>query len=417
MRKIVLDNKPIIFKNNDFQTIMIQVKFPFKRNSDEIALKSILPPMLNTVCNKYPNEREFFQTLQKLYINGCYCNSTTLIDYCSFNFNFVIPDTNHLGKDILEEQFKFFHELIYNPKHKNNKFYHDEFDREVKSLKIEIEKAFQDCNHYAAIKAEEAFDKDGLYSSSLYNHQEEIDLMNESNLYSFYLDKIYNNHPFIFVFGNVDKERISELCNKYLYRTKFDKTVINFPVHHFYDTDKAKYIEEKSSFTNSVYYSFYTVKDMKEKDTILLGTINGLLSSPSSRLLNKTLRDENELVYSCFSNNSNAFGVLNIVAYIQDKNIEIVREKIREVLNNLKDEEKILECLNSFKESFRILRIRKLDSKVALFKDAITDKLKIDYTDDYYYNELLKITPHDISKFVDRITLDTEYFLKEGSHE
>ena len=418
MKKIVLKNKPVVFNNKDFQTIMVQVKFPFKRDDNKLALKTMLPSMLHNVCNKYPTEKEFYQKQQELYINGCYCSSSVFVDYSSFTFTLAIPDVFSLGYDMLDEQFNFFSEVIYNPKVKNNKFTQEEFEKELNSIKVDIKRAEQDCYHYASIKAKEAFDNEGLYSASLYNHQDQLDEINEKKLYDYYLDVIYNNQPIVYVFGNIDQERINELCDKYIYRNHFKTKEIVIPINHYFPIhNESRFVLEESNFNNSVLYSFYTIKDMKEEDSILLGTINALLTSPSSRLLSKKLRDNHDLVYSCSAANSNTYGILSIVAYIQDKNLEIVRKKINEVIKSLKDEKMISEGLELLKEGFRISLIRQLDDKISLFRNSIVEDLGIDYTDDYYYKKLLKVTPHDISSFVDRINLDTEYFLKEGKHE
>ena len=55
---------------------------------------------------------------------------------------------------------------------------------------------------------------------------------------------------------------------------------------------------------NSLIAYFYKVKDMDYEKEIYLSIVNELLNSLSSRLLNKKLRDENDLVYSSYSTTS-----------------------------------------------------------------------------------------------------------------
>ena len=92
-------------------------------------------------------------------------------------------------------------------------------------------------------------------------------------------------------------------------------------------------------------------------------------------------------------------------------------EKIQEVLNDLKDTELISPLLDNIKERHRIALIRKLDDKTSLFQDAIYKDLKLDITEESYYKKLLKVTPLDVSTFIDRMVLDTIYYLEEGDHE
>ena len=58
-----------------------------------------------------------------------------------------------------------------------------------------------------------------------------------------------------------------------------------------------------------------------------------------------------------------------------------------------------------------------LDDKFALLSDFIVQDLGFDDTIEELYNKSLKVTAEDIAKFIDRLVLDTVYFLKEEEHE
>ncbi len=417
MRKIKRNSNPVLFQNSDFQTIQIKVYFPFKREEKDIAKVSLLPNMLHYMNMEYPTEREFNLEKQRLYILSCYCSYDVIVDESYFVFKFMIPDTYSLNKDLLEEQFKFISNVIYNPKIDNNHFDHDEFIREVKNIKVDIEKTLNDPGTYAVYKAKEIVDTDHYYSDSILNHQEQLDLVTEDNLYDFYLDKIYNNKPFIYVFGNVDNNRINDLCNKYLYRQKVEEKVFEIETKHYLPIDKYKYVHEKSDFRNSVFISVYKIKDMCEDDEVLLGVVQRLLSSQSTRYLSKVLRDQLDLVYSVSANSTARYAVLAITAFIHKNTVDLVKEKIHEVLNSLKDEEFISEGIENIKERNRVSLIRQLDNKVYLFSDKIIEETGISYTSHEHYDKLIKVSAKDISNFIDRLVLDTEYFLEEGEHE
>ena len=372
MKTIIRKTKPIIFQNNDFQTIQIKVFFPFKRDVENIAMMNLLPGMLHHQCSMYPTEREYSLQMQKLFILSCYCSSSTMIQDAYFSFNFMIPDVDSLGQDYLEEQFQFFSEMMYHPKTENNHFCQKEFLREVDNLKVEIDKAFKDCGTYAYIRAREVLDPEGEYSDTIYNHQEQIDQVTVQNLYQFYTDKILENDPLIYIFGNVDEKRMNDLCKKYFYRHSFSKKSFSVQTKRYLPIKK-KFddVVEKSSFHNSSYISFYKVRDMKEEDEIYLSAVQSLLSSQSSRILQKVLRTENDLVYSSTTMNSSSYGILGIITFIQKDNIQLVKEKIQDALDRLKDEDLVEECLNNIKERNRITLIRQLDDKVSLFTKTI----------------------------------------------
>ena len=152
---------------------------------------------------------------------------------------------------------------------------------------------------------------------------------------------------------------------------------------------------------------------MSFSDEILLSTLSDLLSSSTCRLLNKKLRDENDLVYGAYSINYNNFGVFGIVAFINRKNENVVKDKILEVLNDLKNEELVSLLLDKLKEKYRINLERNLDNKYYVFSEKIIDDLKIYDTSIDHYNKFINIKANDILNFLDRLVLDTIYFLEE----
>ena len=153
--KLIIKNEPIFFDNKDFQTIQIRILFPFHRKEKDIAKYNILPSLINPYCKKYPTEEEFAMIRDEYYILGCYCGSNTIGNVSYFSFNMTIPDSNTLKKDYLEEQFSILHEMIYNPKEKNNHFIKEDVEREINNLRNGIEKNLNDAESYAMIQSKE----------------------------------------------------------------------------------------------------------------------------------------------------------------------------------------------------------------------------------------------------------------------
>lgn len=418
MSKIPVSSKPLILNNNDFQTIQVKVIFPFEKDEEKIALSNILPSVINGVNNTYRTEEEFSIQYEKLYLLGMNMSRTVIGTTYAYIYSLVIPDTYSLNKDILDDQFKFFGDFIYNPKQDNNKFCDFETNREINNLRLEISDSLKNNRLYHSIRNKQILDDEGIISSTLFNHMEQVDEINTSNLYQLYLDTVYNNKPAIFVMGNVDNNEINKLCDKFLYRNKFKDYIYNAHLRYYLKPrDGVTEVVENSEFNNSIIAYNYKIKDMTKDDEIYLSIIRSLLSSSSSRILYKKLRDENDLVYSTAAEITSKFGLLTIYAAINDKNLDIVKEKILEAVSELKNKDVIDKGLTNIKEKERVGLLRLLDSKTSLFYDYIKDSLDLDYTSNEYYEMLVKITYQDIIKFVDRLVLDSIYYLKEKDYE
>lgn len=420
MKTLTLPTKPIFIKNENFQTILINIIFPYQEKEEELAKQALLPAMLVYMTEKYPTEEVFQKQLKENYILSYSARQITIGTTAAFNFHLEIPDKKTLKKDVIEKQVELFSEAIFHPKIENEGFDNFELKREKENLKLKIRNSEKSFKAYLSNQTAKLVDNEGIFSRNLKDHLSQIDEITPQNLYDYWKEKIKNNTPIIFIMGNIEEKEITPIIEKYF--IKYDKeyqTLETDYIHYLtpYRTTPQKITEEKE-FRDSAISLIYKVKDMKQEDNILLSLVHSLLTSLSSRLLNKKLRDEYNLIYSSEVTFFPNYGLLKITAYINPKNKDIVEEKIKEVLNSLKDENKITPLLEKIKERRRINLIRSLDNKYSIMNDNIFKTLKIDYTSEESYNLLKEKTAKDVAEFIDRLSLDTTYFLKESDkHE
>ncbi|MBQ3511963.1 MAG: insulinase family protein [Bacilli bacterium] len=414
-----IPKRPIIIKNEDFQTIIVRVMFPFYDEEEYLTKMTILPNLLMYMNNKYQTEDEFQKNRKKNYILSTTCNKMTVGTNMCLCFSLVIPDTDALGFDHLEEQFSFFSEMIYNPKIIDGGFDKNEVEREKKNLDMSIENAMKNLRPYQTVKGLELIDDEGILSASIENHREQLEDVNPQSMYELYNEIINAYHPAVFVFGNVDDNKINGLIDKYIYKKLSDKYVIEKRYNHFLKPLErdVNFVTEKKDFKDSSISFYYKIKDYVEDDFKKLSLVRGLLSSLSSRMLNKKLRDENDLVYSSKAVAYLRFGVFEITAYINKDNKDIVIEKIKEVMEDIKNPDNIREYLDNIKDRRRIALIKSLDDKFTLLNDAVLETLEVDKNMYDDYEDVLKITAEDVSKFSERLVLDTIYFIEEDEHE
>lgn len=417
--KLNVSKKPIIIQNSDFQTIIVRVMFPCFEDDNNIIKLTLLPNLLMYMNNKYPTEEEFNLNRKKNYILSMGCSKMVVGENACLCFSMVIPDVKNLGFDNLDSQFEFFREMIYNPKVVDQGLDPFEVEREKKNLLLGVENGMKKIKTYQAVKGLELIDDKGILSRSFFNHADLVHEVTPKNLYEFYLGIIKAYKPFVFVFGNCDEKRISNLVEKYILKDckgleDVDKKYNNFLTPA---SSKPKMVNEKSHFKDSTVSLYYKVKDMKEDDFNFLSLVKSLLTSQSSRMLNKKLRDENNLVYSSRAISYPGFGVLEITAYISKDNKDITIEKIKEVIEDIKNPEVIRDYLENIKERRRISLIKSLDDKFSLLNDQVLETLEIDKNMQDSYLEIKKITAEEVSSFTKRLVLDTVYFIEEGNHE
>lgn len=418
MKNINIDQDIYFLENKDFKTIQIRVLFPFEEKTDDLAKIALLPNMLTFMNEEYPTEEAFQLEKKRQLILGTGCFKSIIGTTGAFCFDLVIPDTSVVGEGLLEKQISFLEKMIYHPKITDGCFDNFEFEREKRNLELAINSSSKNMGSYLSFRLREIIDDYGILSREIMNHRYLIDEVTSKDLYEYYLDNIKNNNPVIFVMGNIDKNYISNLLGKYLLKKEFRKRNVIVNYNYFLGVrDKVINIEEKSIFKDSSLSFIYKVKDMSEDDFKYLSLLKALLSSLSSRLLGKKLRDECDLIYSSRVNLYMHYGVFEITVFINKNNKDLVKEKLIELINDLKNSELIAPLLENIKERRRINLLKDLDQKFLLFDDFIFNTLDISKTQEELYQEILEISAKDLALFVEKLVLDTIYFLEEEAHE
>ena len=59
MKTITISKNPIFIKNKNFQTILINVIYPYQEDEKDLAKQALLPVMLGYIAKKYPTEEAF----------------------------------------------------------------------------------------------------------------------------------------------------------------------------------------------------------------------------------------------------------------------------------------------------------------------------------------------------------------------
>ena len=417
MKEITITN-PTLIKNENFETIIISVIFPYQEKIEELAKQALLPAMLMYMNEEYPTEEEFQKALKENYIVDYFAKQITVGTSNSFAFYLVIPDKLTLKKDYIEKQISFLEKCLYHPKLINEEFDNFELDREKENLLIKLKNTDKSFHAYQTKKLHKLVDNEGIFSRSLYDHQELIEKLTSKELYKFYQEKIKNNHPLIFILGNIEKQTILPIIKKYFPTLKEQETLKTNYRHYlkpFRITPQE--ITEEKKFKDSSLSLVYKVENMKKEDTILLGLLKNILTSQSTRLLSKKLRDEYNLVYSSYTTFYPNFGIFEITAYINPLNKDLALEKILEVMNDIKQEKELRPLIEKIIRRRKTILIRSLDNKYSILTNEIYKKLDIAYTDKESYDLLTKVTEEDLLEFLSRLKLDTIYFLKEMQDE
>lgn len=416
---ITKSTKPYIYKTNKFETIIIRLIFPFEELEEDIAKNYLLPPVINKKCQKYDTEEELNEALINNYILSIGASYQVIGTTAALCYNMVLVDPKVINEDYLEKAIKTLAEYVYKPYVQNKSLDNDLLIRAKNNLLRNIDNSKKELRGYMAYRLPKLIDNENIYNRNISNYTHQFDQVNGENLYDHYKSIVKNQTPITFVCGNVNKNNINKLINKYFNKNNIKEITFDKNYECFLKPfrKEVQFITEEKDFKQSGIAMIYKVKDMSESDRTMLSVISMLLTSSSTMLLFNKLRTEEQLVYSANCNSVYYYGFLRIMAYVDKDKLDYAQEKIKELIKELKNEELIAKLLKLIVEDYEITILENQDNKDYFMNNMMFTELEIEIDPTEFLDNLKKIKAKDVSKFIDRLSLDTVYYVKEKKHE
>ena len=412
---ITLKREPYIIKNK-YSTIDFFFIFPTLYKKEYMFYLLLLKQILLNSSFLYKNEKLYKRKLSDLMIIRQSLNNRILNNNLYLEFRLTVPNPKIVKNYDLDSSFSFFINTIYKPNVVGNKFNKKVFERERTFFKEDILMSLKNVYSESYQKFLNLVDDKGILKDNIYNNLDLIKNANEYELYDVYNELIINNKPIIMVYGDVDKSIVS-LIKKYV-NIKNEKVKLNIDYYNFlFPREKCKYVIENSKYNQSILYVAYKVKKMNNNDLIYLNLIKNILGIGAESLIFKTLRVDSGLVYSCSTWCDSITGLLVIETYINNNSSDIVLEKIKNLIDMLKNKEILRKEIYRVLESLKYSVIRKKDNKNKKLDDFIKYKFKFGFTIEKLIEKYSNLDLDLTIDFINRLVLDTVYFYKGDFNE
>ena len=203
--------KLYLIKTNKFRSITIKVLLKDKLKKEDITRRNFLIDYLTLTSNKYKTRQALalkIQELYSLYINGY---DTRLGNYLITKFSMSLLNPKYTEANMLEESIDLLKEIIFNPHVKNNKFDSKCFNVVKNGILNEIKTIKENPKTYANIKMLENMDPNATYAYHGYGYIEDLEQINEKNLYEYYQNLLKTADVDIYVIGDFNQEEMIKI--------------------------------------------------------------------------------------------------------------------------------------------------------------------------------------------------------------
>lgn len=417
MKILKFDKQIHVIKTDKFNTIDFILVYPSTYKKEDMGNFSLMRQNVLNSSKKFPIEQEYKKEYQKSFIIGYDVKSIRFNTNLFIEASLTVPNPKKVKSFDLDKAFEFFMDTIYFPNVTNDKFNEYQFYREKEFVQNSMENASKNIREVGYQNFLTYIDDNGILKDNLYHNRHLLDEVTPESLYTFYKENVLQNNPMILVYGDIEEDKVRELFSKYI-----DINPKTIEINKNYDCylaprKETQYIEENSSFKQSALYMGYKVLNMKDEDKIYLRLLSRILDGGENDLIFKALRLEHNLVYSVSMSSYYRNGMVFIETHLNESSKDEAIKTIKTTLNQLRDSAFVKGCLDKILIANKYNLIRRKDSKYSVLDDYLDKLAEFEETLEEIYEKYKHLEIDKFLEFLDRVILDTVYFLRGDDSE
>lgn len=328
-----------IIKTDIFKTDLIAVYLTTKLTKEDVTKNAIIPMVLRKGSSKFENLEEINKSLEDMYGAGFDCGVDKIGDNQVLKFYIEGINEEYLPQkeELIKKSISTLLDIVFNPRLENDAFKKEYIESSKEKLKIIIEGKKDSKSKYAALRCQEEMYEGNPFGIYKYGFIEDIDEINEKNLYEYYKKLIAECKIDIFISGNVDEEKILDLINeddnvKRLNDRNPNYNEKNIPIKKH----KEKEIVEHLEVTQGNLIIGLTIDEDEKKGRYVAMLYNAILGGTATSKMFQIVREKNSLAYTAASNYLRHKNCIFIKCGIEIDNYEKTLNLIKEQIEDMK---------------------------------------------------------------------------------
>lgn len=404
-----------IIKTNKFKTITVRVVFQRPIKKEEITIRNVLCDMFLQSSNKYKSKRDLSIKAQDLYAADITTANARLGNYINTNFYLTMLNDKYTEAGNFEAGVEFLSEIIFNPEVKNEKFNAKKLDVVKTNCRSSLNSVKEDASNYSVMRMFEELDSTSPCSYRMSGYLEDLELVNEENLYQYYQSMIKSDLVDVFVIGDVDEEEMMNLFKKYFKFRTLKKKKIDYLLDDVSCRSKKKIAYEDIDNSQSNLAIACRVHGLSEYErNYPLTLFNIIFGGGCDSKLFTEVREENSLCYTVVSIPNKLDNILIIKAgidrYNYDKTVEIIEKDLADMKKGKFKESDI----NIAKEYFETAIEETEESQHRIIDNYMMMEFIGTDTLEVKREKMNQVSKADIVKVAKKVNIDTIFLLEGG---
>ena len=435
------------FENNKFKTNEIAVFATIKQTQENATKNALIPAVLRRGSTNYRNQLEISKKLENMYGANFNCGVDKSGDYIILKF-FIETINNEYSdskENLAQEAFNLLTDIVFNPLVENDGFNINYVKQEKDNLAKIINSKKDDKANYAYQRCIEEMFKNNPYGIYKYGSLQDLEKINEKNLYGYYLNIIQNSQIFIYINGkNANSINVDENINNNF------KIAFNNNLNEYNENDdlqeknknteiennKNKDIEDNKNIEivdnkNAEIVALQPINIVKEKLDVTQGKLiiglnapsenkyavtmyNTILGGGANSKLFQNVREKESLAYYASSRYIRRKDAIIIRTGIElanyDKAVKVIKEQLEEMKKGNISDYELASAKTLILASLKLIPESQEDIMAFDFdQDVFNENL----TFEQYYKKIENITLKEIIDAANQVKINTIYYLEK----
>lgn len=401
-----------MLKTDRFKTITIDLIFRKKVNKEEITKRNFLADMLTFSSKNYPTRRKMATKQQDLYACEVDFSCYRLGNYYNTDISLLCLNEKYTEKGMLNETIKYLSDIIFNPNVTNNSFDSTSFDIIKNNTTKQIQSIKEDTRKYSLVKMLENMGPNEKYSLHGFGYLEDLEKINEENLYEYYKEFIRTSGLDIFIIGDIDFKEIEEIFKNNFRFDIYHKKDNDFIIEHQKIKKRSRIVVEDYPASQAKLSIGCKIKGLTDFERNYALTIfNMILGGSSESKLFRNVREKNSLCYYINSNSNKIDNLLFITSGITKSNLKKVVSLIKKQLSDIKKGKITDEEIEKAKVKYISLVEEMYDYPSQIISYYYASEILNSDLPEERKKMVEKVTKEDIISVSNKIYIDTIYLL------
>lgn len=403
-------------KTDIFKTITMKVIFHTPIIKEDITKRNILSDILLQSTKEYKTRRDLTIKSEDLYAADIYTSNQRVGNYIMTSFILQTLNDKYTEENNFEESIKFLHEIIFNPDVEEERFKEDKLELVKSNATLALNSIKEDAANYSLIRMSEAYDKTSPISYRMTGYLEDLDKINEENLYEYYERMLDNDYVDIFILGDINEKELLPIIKKYFKFKKVKKRKASYYLPNKKPRKRRLFAKETTKNSQSklaIACPISKMTDYEKNYSLLLANI--ILGGTGDSKLFKEVREENSLCYTIKSNYNRLDNLMVINAGIDNVNFDKAVELITKDVQDMKKGKFTDSDINVAKEFYKTSAESLMESPSRIINEVLTEEILGVEPLSERVRKIEKVTKKDIIRACKKINMDTVFLLEGGN--